>query len=200
MPLNRSQKAENLDEVTKLFESSKVVVLTDYRGIKVEDVTALRRQVRDAKGRFKVVKNTISRKVFADDKYKAFRGLLKGSSALAFGQGDAVELVKKITEFIKTNKQLTVRAGLMDGQVLSAADLTVLATLPPKPQLLAQIMGWMNQPMGSLLGTMNGQIQNFLYLLKGIEEKGGAAGGAEAAPEAVAEAAPAAAPEAPPAA
>lgn len=184
MPLNRSQKVENLDEVTKLFESSKVVVLTDYRGIKVEDVTALRRQVRQAKGRFKVVKNTISRRVFKDDTYAAFRGLLKGSSALAFGQGDAVELVKKITEFTKTNKKLTIRAGLMDGQMLSVAELTVLATLPPKPQLMAQIMGWMNQPMGSLLSTLDAQVQNCLYLLKGIEEKqGGAGGGAEAAPE-----------------
>ena len=73
MPLNREQKAQNLDEVQKLFDSSKVVVLTDYKGIKVEDVTALRRQIRDAKGRFKVVKNTLSRKVFKDDKYAAFR-------------------------------------------------------------------------------------------------------------------------------
>lgn len=195
MPLNRSQKAEALDEVTKLFETSKVVVLTDYRGIKVEDVTALRRQIREAKGRFKVVKNTLSRKVFKDDKYASFRSLLKGSSALAFGTEDPVELVKKISDFTKTNKQLTIRGGLLDGQLLNAAELTVLATLPPRPVLIAQLMGWMNAPMGSLLGTLDGQIRNFLYLLKGIEEKQGEAGGAAAA------AAPAeAATEAPPAA
>jgi len=182
MPLNREQKAAALDEVTKLFESSKVVVLTDYKGIKVEDVTALRRQVREAKGRFKVVKNTFSRKVFADAKYENFRKLLKGSAALAFGQGDAVELVKKISDFTKTNKQLTIKAGLLEGAVLSPADLEVLATLPPKPVLQAQLMGWLNQPMGSLLGTMNAQVQNFLYLLKGIEEK--QAGGADSAPSA----------------
>ena len=181
MPLNREQKAASLDEVTKLFESCKVVVLTDYKGIKVEDVTALRRQVREAKGRFKVVKNTISRRVFSDEKYANFRKLLKGSAALAFGQGDAVELVKKIADFTKTNKQLTMKAGLLEGAVLSPKELEVLATLPPKPVLYAQLFGWMNQPMGSLLGTMNAQVQNFLYLLKGIEEKQAGAGDAPTA-------------------
>lgn len=170
MPLNREQKGESLAEVTKLFETSKVVVLTDYKGIKVEDVTQLRRDVRAAKGKFKVVKNTISRKVFADAKYEGFRKLLKGSSALAFGD-DPVAVVKKITEFTKTNKQLTVRAGLMDGNVLTAAQLEVLATLPTRDVLLAQIMGLLNAPMASFLGNLNGQIADFLSVMKQIEEK-----------------------------
>ena len=178
MPLNREQKGQALDEMTKLFESSKVVVLTDYKGIKVEDVTALRRQVRGAKGRFKVIKNTLSRKVFKDDKYAGFRKLLKGSSALAFGQDDPVELVKTITEFTKTNKQLTVRAGLVDGQILTAEQLAVLATLPSRPVLLAQLMGWLNGPMGNFLGILDAQMGNFLGLLKGLEEDRQKAGGA----------------------
>lgn len=180
MPLNRTQKAEALDEVTKLFESAKVVVLTDYKGISVEDVTTLRRSIRAAKGRFKIVKNTLARKVFADEKYASFRKLLKGSAALAFGQEDPVELVKKVTEFAKTSKQLTVTAGLLDGAVLAPKDLEVLATLPAKPVLYAQLMGWMNAPISQLMSTMDGQVRNFLYLLKGIEEKQAAAGGASA--------------------
>ena len=183
MPLNRSQKAEALDEVTKLFESSKVVVLTDYKGISVEDVTTLRRSVRSAKGRFKIVKNTLARKVFHDEKYASFRKLLKGSAALAFGQEDAVELVKKVTEFAKTSKQLTVTAGLLEGQVLLPKDLEILATLPAKPVLYAQLMGWMNAPISQLMSTMDGQVRNFLYLLKGIEEKQAAAGGSSAGAE-----------------
>jgi len=178
MPLNREQKAQALDEVTKLFESSKVVVLTDYKGIKVEDVTALRRQVREAKGRFKVIKNTLSRKVFKDDKYASFRKLLKGSSALAFGQEDPIELVKKLTEFTKTNKQLTVRGGLLEGQVLTPEQLTYLASLPSRPVLIAQLMGWLNSPMGNFLGILDAQMGNFLSLLKGLEEKAADAGGA----------------------
>lgn len=181
MPLNKEQKGAALAEVTKLFETSKIVVLTDYMGIKVEDVTQLRRRIREAKGRFKVIKNTLSRRVFADAKYESFRNLLKGSSALAFGQDDAVELVKKITEFTRTNKQLTVRAGLMDGQVLSKEQLEHLATLPSRPVLMAQILCWFNSPMASLLGTMNAQVSNFLSVLKQIEEKqAGAAPGAAA--------------------
>lgn len=180
MPLNRTQKAEALDEVTKLFESAKVVVLTDYKGISVEDVTTLRRSIRAAKGRFKIVKNTLARKVFADEKYASFRKLLKGSAALAFGQEDPVELVKKVTEFAKTSKQLPVTAGLLDGAVLAPKDLEVLATLPAKPVLYAQLMGWMNAPISQLMSTMDGQVRNFLYLLKGIEEKQAAAGGASA--------------------
>ena len=180
MPLNRTQKAEALDEVTKLFESAKVVVLTDYKGISVEDVTTLRRSIRAAKGRFKIVKNTLARKVFADEKYASFRKLLKGSAALAFGQEDPVELVKKVTEFAKTSKQLTVTAGLLEGQVLLPKDLEILATLPAKPVLYAQLMGWMNAPISQLMSTMDGQVRNFLYLLKGIEEKQAAAGGASA--------------------
>ena len=182
MPLNREQKAASLDEVTKLFGTSKVVVLSDFRGIKVEDITQLRRQVREAKGRFKVVKNTISRKVFADAKYESFRALMKGPTALAFCDDDPVELLKKLTEFAKTNKQFQVKAGLMDGQVLRPEDLATLASLPAKPVLMSQFMGWLNGPMSSFLGTIQAQVQNFLYLLKGIEEKKAAAGGAEAAP------------------
>lgn len=180
MPLTKQEKAASLEEVRKLAQTAKVVVLSDFRGIKVEDVTTLRRNVRKANGRFKVVKNTLSRKVFDRPEHESFRALMKGPTALAFGQDDPVELLKALAEFAKGNeKTFSLKAGLMDGQILKSQDLAVLATLPSKPVLMAQFLGWLNSPLSSLLGTMQAQVQQLLGVLKGIEEKAGGQGAPE---------------------
>jgi len=180
MAVTKEQKAETLSEVSKLFQGAQIVVLSENRGINVEDMTRLRRNVREAKGLYKVVKNTLSRKVFAEDKYEGLRKHLRGPIGLAFGSDEPIELLKKLTEFAKANDKFQVRAGLLDGQILQKDELTTLASLPSKPVLLAQIMGLLNSPVQGLLGVFNANIRNFLYLLKGIEEKAaGAAGGEE---------------------
>jgi ribosomal protein L10 len=182
MPTTKEQKGVTLEEVNKMFASAQAVVLSDFRGIKVEDITQLRRNVRGAKGKFKVVKNTLARRVFSDAKYEAFRAHLKGPNALAFGEGDPVELIKKLKDFEKANQNFHVRSGIVDGQVMSAEDLTVLATLPARPVLYAQLMSLLNAPISGLMGVMDAQVRNFLYLLKGIEDKAAAAGGAPETP------------------
>jgi len=177
MPVTKEQKATALEEVSKLFAASKIVVLSDYRGVKVENITQLRRNVRQAKGLFKVVKNTLSRRVFSDPKYQGLRDQLKGPIGLTFGAEEPVELLKKLTEFAKTNDKFQLRAGLFEGQLFDKQALTALAGLPPKPVLMAQILGLFNSPLQSLMGVMDGNIRNFLYLLKGMEEKAQTASG-----------------------
>jgi large subunit ribosomal protein L10 len=171
MPVTRAQKTATIEEISKLFADSKIVVLSDYRGIKVEDITTLRRNVRKAKGQFKVVKNTLSRRVISDPKYQALRDLLKGPIGLTFGTEDPVELLKKLSEFAKSNDKFQLRAGLMDGQVFDRAALAMLASLPSRPVLMAQILGLFDNPIQSLMGVMDANIRDFLYLLKGMEEK-----------------------------
>ncbi|MBI4858773.1 MAG: 50S ribosomal protein L10 [Candidatus Riflebacteria bacterium] len=182
MPITKQQKAVILDDVAKLAQAAKIVVLADYRGIKVEDITQLRRNVRAAKGLFRVVKNTLSRRVFVDEKFKPLAPMFRGPVGLTFGLEEPVELVKKLTEFARTNDKFQLKGALMDGQLLSTQDLSVLATLPSKSVLYAQIMGLIDSPVGSFLGFLDANVSCFLLVLKGLEEK--RAGEQEGAPQA----------------
>jgi large subunit ribosomal protein L10 len=195
----RPEKVAVVDEVRGRFEASSAALLTEYRGLTVTDMQALRRALRDAGGDYKIYKNTLVR-FAAKELNLEIEELLVGPTAIAFvpsdGAGDPVPVAKALKDFARGNANLVVKGGVLGDRVLSASDTQALADVAPREVLLAQLAGAMAAPMQQFAGLLNALPQKFAYAMQALVEAGGAAGApAEpAAPaaeaEAVAEAAP----------
>ena len=169
--MNKQEKSQLVDKIKAKFEKSKVVILTDFKGLTMEKLTSLRKQLRPLDAEYKVLKNTmISRAI---DK-KAFDGmdkLLTGSTAVLFGYGDQVMPAKVLAKFMKDNEKLSIKGGVMDGKMIDIAIITALSKLPSREVLIAKVLGGMKAPITNLVFDLKGVINKFVYVLKAIEKK-----------------------------
>ena len=138
-------------------------------------VTELRRQVRAAKGQYRVVKNTLARRAHKGTQYEPLSEFFQGTSAIAFTGKDPVALAKTLTTFAKTAPQLTIRAAVVQGRKVQAAEVTELAQLPGKPELYARLLFLLNAPMVRLVTVLNAAPQALLNVLTQAEKKKGEA-------------------------
>jgi large subunit ribosomal protein L10 len=186
----RPEKVAVVDEVRDRLSNSEAALLTEYRGIGVADMSALRRSLREAGGEYKIYKNTLVR-FAARDLGLDLDELLTGTTAIAFvptdGTGDAVQVAKALREFAKGNQNLVVKGGVLGDKLLNADDAKALADVAPREVLLAQLAGALQAPMAQMAGLLQAPLRDFASLMKAlIDEKGGVPEGAtsDAAPEA----------------
>jgi large subunit ribosomal protein L10 len=206
----RPEKVAVVDEVRQRFADADAVLLTEYRGINVGELAALRRSLREAGGDYKVYKNTLVR-FAAREMGLELDDQLTGPTAIAFvptgGGGDPVTVAKALRDFAKGNPNLVVKGGVLGDKLLSADDAKALADVAPREELLAKLAGLIAAPMVQFAGLLQAVPRDFAYGLQALIEKGGAPGApaseeppavdpSETAP-AVAEATPAEADEAP---
>lgn len=196
----RPDKVAIVTEVKERFERSSSVLVTEYRGLSVRALAELRRSLRPVGGAYKVYKNTLVR-LAATEAGIDIEEHLVGPTALTFTEttpdgadGDVVTVAKVLKDFAKTNPELVIKGGLLDGAPLDAAAVSRLADIEPRDVLLAKFAGLMAAPMQQLAGLLQAIPRDFAYGLQALIEK---AGGPDAAtdtseePEAT-EAAPAA--------
>jgi len=195
----RPEKVAVVTEVRERLSSSNGALITEYRGLKVADLAALRRSVGDAGGEYRIFKNTLVRLAAADLGLTDLDPLLVGPTAIAFVDGDAVAVAKSLRDFARTNPNLTIKGGLLGTKVLSAADAGALADVAPREVILAQLAGALAAPLVKMAGLLQALPRNFAYGLSALlEKRQSEAPPAAAAPadEPQAEAPPAEAPEA----
>ena len=178
----RPEKIAVVDEVRERLESSSAAILTEYRGLKVKDISDLRRSLRSAGGEYKIYKNTLVRFAARDLGLDELESLLEGPTAIAFVDGDAAAVAKSLRDYSRTNPLLIVKGGVLGTKVMSAAETTALADLPSREVLLARLAGGMAAPMQQLAGLLQALPRNMAYGLKALIEKGGAPGAPAAAP------------------
>jgi large subunit ribosomal protein L10 len=189
----RPEKVAVVDEVRGRLSSASATLLTEYRGLKVDELARLRQSVREAGGEYKIYKNTLVRLAVADLDLEGIDDLLIGPTAVAFVDGDAVMVAKALRDFSRGAPNLVVKGGLLGRRVLNAADAGALADVAPREVVLAQLAGVLAAPMRQLAGLLAAVPRNFAYGLAALVDKGGAAPAAEAPPaEAPAAEAPAA--------
>lgn len=186
----RPEKVAVVTEVRERLSSSNGALLTEYRGLKVSDLAALRRSVGDAGGDYRIYKNTLVRRAAAELDLGELDALLVGPTAIAFVNGDAVAVAKSLRDFARTNPNLTIKGGLLGTTVLSAADAGALADVAPREVILAQLAGALAAPLVKMAGLLQALPRNFAYGLSALLEK-------RQADEPAAPAAATAAPEAP---
>ena len=180
----RPEKVAVVTEVRERLSSSNGALLTEYRGLKVADLAALRRSVGDAGGEYRIFKNTLVRRAASELNLTDLEPLLVGPVAVAFIDGDAVAVAKVLRDFARTNPNLTIKGGLLGTKVLTAADAGALADVAPREVILAQLAGALAAPLQKMAGLLQALPRNFAYGLSALVEKRSSEAPPAAAPQA----------------
>ena len=192
----RADKVAVVNEVRGRLEASGGALLTEYRGLSVAELAELRRDLARAGGEYKIYKNTLVRLAVADSPQASIQDLLTGPTAIAFVDGDVSAVAKALRDFARSNPSLVVKGGIVGDGLLSASEITVLADLPSRDVLLAQVAGAFAAPVQQLAGLIQALPRNLAYGLSALmakrEEEAPAGSTEAAAAEAVAAEAPAA--------
>ena len=136
-----NQKKEEVAKLAEKIKEAKVVLLTDYRGINVSDVTSLRARLRGAEVEYSVIKNNITRRALAECKIEGLDDALLGPTAVIIGNNDYLEACKAIYEYAKDNEFYKIKGGIIDGKVVSTEEIITLAKLPSKETLIGMLAG-----------------------------------------------------------
>jgi large subunit ribosomal protein L10 len=170
------EKADVIKELEETITRSNATLYTDYRGLTVAEVTDLRKKLRAVDAEYHIVKNTLFKRA-AEGKLplEALEPHLMGPTAIGFAKGDAVAATKALLDFMKDHKEMTLKAGVMDGKLFDAAQVTAISKLPSKEVLISQMLGSLNGPITGLVGTLNGIISNFVFTLQAVADKKAAA-------------------------
>ena len=165
--MSREEKALAIEQLQENLSKCNVGILTDYRGLSTSEITDLRCRLRGSGIEYKVVKNTLAR--FAAERAEKHElvSLFQGPVAIAFGYGDITEPARILADYTRTSKaSLDIKGGLLGDKVLTAEDVTTLATLPPREVILAKIVGGMQSPILSLLNCLTSPIRGVIGILQ----------------------------------
>lgn len=171
MPATREDKIRAVANLKDKFSRAKVVVFTEYRGLNVAELSALRRRMRASGGQLFVAKNTLTRLAARDAGLEGLDQFLTGPTALAFGFDDFVGVPKVVKEFDREFKQFSFKGGLIEGRVIPKEGVRDLADLPPREVLLAQVAGGFQAPLYGLASVLQGNIRKLVYALEAVREK-----------------------------
>jgi large subunit ribosomal protein L10 len=179
-----AQKVERVAELKEQIEGSTGLLLTDYRGLTVAEITELRRSLREGGASFAVIKNTLMRRALEGTDAAELESLFEGPSAVAFVHEDPVTAAKSVTAAAKKFPALILRGGFVEGRVLSADQAKALADLESREVMLSKLAGMMKAEMARAVGMFQAAQSRFLSVLEAFKEKLPSDAEAEAPPEA----------------
>ena len=136
-----NQKKEEVTKLANEMKEAKLILLTDYRGINVDDVTKLRTELRNANAKYTVIKNNITRRALAEAGIEGLENELEGPTAVIMSNDDYLEPAKAIYNFTKNNDYYKIKGGVVEGKVMTAEEIITLAKLPSREQLLSMLAG-----------------------------------------------------------
>jgi large subunit ribosomal protein L10 len=169
LSLNLEQKQAVVAEVAKQVAGAQAIVMVENRGMPVADMTQLRAKARASGVYFRVVKNTLVRRAVADTPYAKLADKMVGP--LAYGMGpDPVAVAKVLSDFAKGHDKFVITGGAMPGQVMSAKEITALATLPSREELLGKLVGTMQAPIAKFVRTLNEVPSKFVRALAAVRD------------------------------
>ena len=165
--MSREKKAQIIDNLQEVFSKCNIGILTDYRGLSVPEITALRRKLRELDIEFRVVKNTLARfaaqRAGKDELVSSFEGPI----AIAFGYGDVIVPAKALADYIDTSKaSLSIKGGFLSDRILTLQEVKTLSKLPSREILLAQVIGGMQTPISTLVSYLAAPIRQTIGVLK----------------------------------
>lgn len=150
-----NQKKEEVAKLAEKIKEAKVVLLTDYRGINVSDVTGLRAKLREAEVEYSVIKNNITRRALAECKIEGLDDALLGPTAVVIGNNDYLDACKTIYEYAKDNEFYKIKGGIIEGKVVSTEEIITLAKLPSRETLLSMLAGALLGNISKLAVALN---------------------------------------------
>lgn len=173
----RAAKTEAVRKIKEKISRAQGLVLTDFRGLNVPELEALRDGLRKTNAEYNVVKNTLLEIAAAEIGIDSLEAYLVGPTAVAIGYDDPIAPAKVIQDFIRQYRKLEVKGGIIDGRVVDAATIKALADLPGRPELIAQVVGGVRSPLYGLVGVLSALPRNLASVLDQIRQKQAAASG-----------------------
>ncbi len=174
--MNTQQKLDTVAELQETLSKVASIIVTDFRGLTVEEANKLRREIRAADCQYRVVKNTLFKRAIAGTDMEGLSELFKGPSAIAFSFTDPVAPAKVIHKFASKSKHMVVKGGFLDGNVLDDGEVKNLASMKGKEELQAEFLMTLMAPAQNFVALLNAAPQNFVYLLSAQKD---ALGGGE---------------------
>jgi|WetSurMetagenome_2_1015567.scaffolds.fasta_scaffold00123_6 large subunit ribosomal protein L10 len=169
--ITKEKKSQQLAELNDKLSRSKAVLFTDYKGLTVEQISSLRRSMKEAGAEYKVFKNTIVKIAAKGTPYEAAEDVLTGPTGLAFGYDDPVAAAKKTLEFAGKNDKLKVKSGVIEGRLYSIDEIKAISKLPSKTVLLSMLAGAFQAPTTKLACALNATITKLAYALEAAKNK-----------------------------
>ena len=166
--MQKADKERVVADLTEKLRQSETMIVADYRGLTMPQIDSLRTRLLESGARFTVVKNTLTRRAAEAAGADQLLALLEGPSAIAFveADGDAVAVAKALHDSARDTKILAIRGGVMQGRVISGADVEELAKLPPLDVLRGQVIGAIIAPLNAIAGLINAPLQNLYGLIE----------------------------------
>ncbi len=182
--MRSAEKKRVVDDLSTQLGGVKCLYLTDFTGLDVEAMTELRRRLSSAAVEYIVVKNTLARRALADGPYAPLVEHLSGPNAFALSRDDVVSAARILTDFAKERERPRIKAGAIEGQVVSLEEIRRIAQLPPRDQLLAELVGRVRAPIAGLVYTLHGVLAKFVRTVEALRVQRMSVGSAESGPEA----------------
>jgi large subunit ribosomal protein L10 len=169
---SKGKKKEELDDLKKDLIEAKNLFVAQFQGMTVAQDTELRMKIRESKSKYRVVKNTLVRKAAEGTPAANVAKSFDGSTAIAYNANDPVSLAKALTAYSKANPLFVFKTGIVEGRVINLADLTNIAAMPSKEELIAKLLFLVNSPAQRLAVALNGVARNLAVVLKqAVEQK-----------------------------
>jgi large subunit ribosomal protein L10 len=165
------QKKEIVKDLHEKFSRSKIIIITDYKGLDVTTINDLRRKLGAEEIEYKVVKNSLLIRASEETDCALIKDYFKGPSAVALSYDDPIAPAKVLTKFAEENKQLEIKIGVMDGKVLDVSALKKISTLPGREELLGQFLSVANGVVARFVRVLNAVPVQFLNVLQAIKEQ-----------------------------
>ena len=153
--MNRKEKSEEVAALQGKFAKATTAVVTEYKGLTVAEMSALRRELRQVAGEYRVAKNTLISLAIEGSPYLSLKDLLTGQNGLVIGYGDAIGLAKVVSRYAKENDKFAVKGGVAGGQFLPATGVETLSQLPSFDVLRAQLLGMLSQPATKIVSVLS---------------------------------------------
>jgi len=169
--LNISQKKELVERLHQQLSDAEIVIIVDYKGLNVEKITQLRAEMRKQGVLIEVVKNTLLKRASQDTNAKCLDDFLTGPNAIVLSTVDPVAPAKILVDFVKDNEKLEIKAGSLNGKLLSAEDIKQLATMPSKDELIAKFVRTINEVPTSFVRVLSSVPGSFVNVLNAIKDQ-----------------------------
>jgi len=170
--MQKVQKERIVRDLESRLGEAKCLYLTDFTGLDVAAITELRKKLSEAEVEYVVVKNTLARRALAGGPYDGLAGSLEGPSAFAMSGTDVVSPAKILTEFAReTDDRPRIKAGAIEGKVVSLEEIRRIAELPPREELLARLVGSARSPLAGLVWTLHGLLTQFVRTVEAVRAR-----------------------------
>jgi len=169
--MKKEKKQKIVSEIKKGFDDSTVAVVVDYSGMKVKEVTDLKRKLRTEGATLQVLKNTLINRALTKEELGPMKVILNGPTAVMLGFSDPLLPMKILAKFIKENEKPRIKGGVFEGKASTAAEIIAISKLPGRKELIAKAVGGIKSPLNGLVFTLSGTLRGLVYALSAIKDK-----------------------------